>query len=219
MSEWFDYSLQDLLLFSPETYWRLFELQNRSLWPVQLFLAPALAALVAAALLGWRWSGVAIGVGLALCWGMAAQTFLATRYEPINWVIGYAIPLFWGQVVLLTLLGPRLEFGKVERSTWPGIAVVSVAVVYPVVGLAAGRPMVQAEVAGLAPDPTALLTLGMLALGRSGWRRLVLAIVPAAWIVTSVVTLLAMDDKSGWFLAAFLGIALLALLSRHQGDT
>jgi hypothetical protein len=33
MSEWWTYSLSDFLLFSPRTYYRLFELYNLAVWP------------------------------------------------------------------------------------------------------------------------------------------------------------------------------------------
>lgn len=36
MSEWWTYSLRDFLLFSPHTYYRLFELYNQALWPLHL---------------------------------------------------------------------------------------------------------------------------------------------------------------------------------------
>ena len=36
MSEWWTYSLSDFLLFSPRTYYRLFELYNVAIWPLQL---------------------------------------------------------------------------------------------------------------------------------------------------------------------------------------
>ena len=35
MSEWWTYSLSDFLLFSPRTYYRLFELYNLAIWPTQ----------------------------------------------------------------------------------------------------------------------------------------------------------------------------------------
>ena len=34
MSEWWTYTLSDFLLFSPRTYYRLFELHHRALWPL-----------------------------------------------------------------------------------------------------------------------------------------------------------------------------------------
>ena len=46
MSEWWTYSLSDFLLFSPRTYYRLFELYNAAIWPAQMLaLALGLAIL------------------------------------------------------------------------------------------------------------------------------------------------------------------------------
>ena len=45
MSEWWTYSLRDLLLFSQRTYTRLFELHNQEWWPLPLF-ALALGAVL-----------------------------------------------------------------------------------------------------------------------------------------------------------------------------
>ena len=36
MSEWWTYTLSDFLLFSPRTYYRLFELYNDEIWPAQI---------------------------------------------------------------------------------------------------------------------------------------------------------------------------------------
>ena len=36
MADWLSYRPQDFLLFSPRTYWRLFELHNEALWPLHL---------------------------------------------------------------------------------------------------------------------------------------------------------------------------------------
>src|SRR5262245_6330489 len=41
MSEWWTYRPEDFLLFSPRVYWRMFELHNAALWPLQV---PVLAA-------------------------------------------------------------------------------------------------------------------------------------------------------------------------------
>ena len=38
-SEWWTYSLSDLLLFSPRTYYRLFELYNEAVWPMHVAAA------------------------------------------------------------------------------------------------------------------------------------------------------------------------------------
>jgi len=36
MQEWWSYRPGDFLLFSPRTYWRLFQLANETLWPLQI---------------------------------------------------------------------------------------------------------------------------------------------------------------------------------------
>lgn len=80
--------------------------------------------------------------------------------------------------------------------------------VYPLIGLALGRSWTQAEVIGLAPDPTALATLGILLLTgtRSFW---VLAPIPILWCLISDATLWAMASPD-FFIAP--GLALLAAM-------
>ena len=47
MSEWWTYRPEDFLLFSPRVYWRMFELHNAALWPLQvLALAAGLIIIV-----------------------------------------------------------------------------------------------------------------------------------------------------------------------------
>ena len=47
MSEWWSYSLSSFLLFSARTYYRLFELTNADVWPLQIVtLAAGVAILV-----------------------------------------------------------------------------------------------------------------------------------------------------------------------------
>jgi hypothetical protein len=36
MSEWWTYRPSDFLLFAPRTYYRLFELYNSEIWPLQI---------------------------------------------------------------------------------------------------------------------------------------------------------------------------------------
>ena len=40
MPEWWTYSLSDFLMFSPRTYYRLFELHNAAIWPAQWRSSP-----------------------------------------------------------------------------------------------------------------------------------------------------------------------------------
>ena len=70
-------------------------------------------------------------------------------------------------------------------------------VVSPLIGPTLGRPWRQAEIFGVAPDPTAVATLGVLlfARGKARWE---LVVLPAVWCVVSGATLLAMHAPDFW---------------------
>jgi hypothetical protein len=80
---------------------------------------------------------------------------------------------------------------------------------FPLMGPLLGRSWTQAEVFGMAPDPTALATLGILLLAgaRPAWG---LFPIPVAWCVISGATLWAMEslDSAIVPLAALLAILL-----------
>lgn len=211
MPDWASYALSDFILFAPETYWRLFGRMNASLWPLQVPLVASLAGLCIAAVRGWRHASAATAAGLAAAWALVAHVFLSTHYLPINWAVAWVIPLAWVQAGLMLVLGSGLRFGPASW-TWPANALIATALAYPLVGMAFGRPVAQAEIAGMAPDPTALLTLGLLALARPGWRRLVLSLLPAQWCVVSAATLLTMGEPSALVPVTLLLLGLAVLL-------
>lgn len=215
MPLWPDYALSDLLLFAPETYWRLFERMNASVWPLQIPLIAASIGLVLVCMRPWRHASQAVALGLAIGWGMAAQIFLAAHYQPINWAVAWVIPAIWAQVALSIFLVPGLRF-DVDRTSVPGLGLTALAILYPLLGLTFSRPLMQAEVALLAPDPTAILALGLIGLARPGWRRLVLSIIPMVWCIVSAVTLLTMEQPIGWVLigAVLCAVAHLAFAVR-----
>ena len=85
MSEWWTYTLSDFLLFSPRTYYRLFELYNADIWPAQIVtLALGGAALV---LLRYRRAGQGriVAAILAGCWLWVAWAFHWRHYATINY--------------------------------------------------------------------------------------------------------------------------------------
>ena len=207
MSEWWTYSLQDLLMFSPQTYYRLFERINADLWPAHLLAlalgastlllfgqhreraTPWVFAILAAGSGSVAWSALAFAVeSLLLIWmGLSHRRFSIARTSVLRHRAALGLVLF--------ALG-----------------------VYPLIGLALGRNWTQAEVIGLAPDPTALATLGILLLTgtRSFW---VLAPIPILWCLISGATLWAMASPD-FFVAPGLALlaALLASLGRAKQD-
>ena len=210
MSEWWTYTLSDIQSFSLHSYYRLFELYNRAIWPAQIL---ALALGIAILVLLRRaepWRGRAITVLLAACWLWVAVVFLAHRYATLTWSARY---FAWGfgveaALLLWTALRGRLIF---ERRL-AGLAIFLAAlVVPPLSGPLVGRTWRQVEVFGVAPDPTAVATLGilLLAAGRVRWE---LAALPLLWCAVSGATLLSMHapDAGIPIAAAVLGLSLAA---------
>lgn len=168
MSEWWTYTLSDFLMFAPRTYWRLVELYNRDFWPLQLpLLAAGLAGLWLAhtrAVKAWRPSLL----GLAAIWLWVGWVFLWERYATINWAAQYVAIAFGIQALLLAGMAlrprqPAAQAGPAARGV--GALLAAASLLYPLLGLAMHRPWGQAEFFGMAPEPTALFTLGLLLLG------------------------------------------------------
>src|SRR5215217_7138547 len=107
MSEWWTYSLADFLLFSPRTYYRLFELYNLAIWPMQV-LALVLGGVILAL---WRRGGIrtgrAVAAILAAGWSWVAWAYLLGHYETINWAARYFAVGFALEALLLVWAGLR----------------------------------------------------------------------------------------------------------------
>ncbi|MGK9167983.1 MFS transporter permease [Inquilinus limosus] len=216
MSEWWSYRLSDFLLFSPRTYHRLFELYNAAIWPAQT--ASVLLGLAALMLLrrGGPIGGSAAAAILAACWAWVAIAFHLDRYATINWAAPWAAAGFLAQAALLVWLGvisnrlsapPRL--GLAGRA---GIGIFLFALLLqPAIGLLLGRGWRQAEIFGVAPDPTAIGTLGLL-LAAAGPARWGLMVLPVLWCAATGATLWAMSAPDAWVApaAALLALALAA---------
>jgi hypothetical protein len=198
MSEWLTYSLADMLMFSERVYYRMLALYNQEIWPAQLLAfalgAAALYLLLVPAGRSWRDRGIPLVLGVL--WGWVAWGFLWERFATINWPVAYIVPLFALQAIWFAVMGAiegRLSFASGNRAVlFAGAALfAAVLLLYPLIAPLMGRSWLSAEIFGLAPDPTALGTLALLAVAE-GWRRWVLMVVPALWCLISTVTLLTM---------------------------
>lgn len=200
MSEWLSYRPEDFLLFSEPVYWRLFERHNAALWPAPLAAVPASAFLLYAA---WRPSLAGsrlAGMVLAGAWLSAGLLFLGQRYAAVNWAATYVVPFFVAQAVLVAALGWRGAFAAVRPGLpqMMGMALlVWAACLHPLLPLADGRPIAGAEPFGIAPDPTAMATLGLAVLSRSRWRSVLLP-VPLLWCLASWLTLDTIGTWEAW---------------------
>lgn len=247
MSEWWTYRLSDLLLFAPETYWRLFELYNAAVWPAHvlawgggatlLWLVRTPGAVRSPAphdtQVAQRQAGssphrarAALAL-LALAWLWTGLVFHARHYSTINWAAEWLAWIFATQGFVLACvaalgLRPRLTQGWRRRS---GLLLLWASLAYPAFGALRGHPWQQAEVVGLAPDPTALTTLGLLlclapaarpspplvarlAAGASAWT------IPLAWCLASGATLWTMGTSGAWLLPVVAALTSAALVRK-----
>ena len=223
MSEWWTYRPADFLMFAPRTYYRLFEIYNTEVWPGPLVvLALGLALLGSAA----RRTPAAARVAMLLLgatWLWVAWAFHWQRYATIHTAAPWFAAAFAAQGVLLLACGGIGARWRVRtRRDWRGRVglglLLFAQLAQPWLGVALGRPWRQAELFGLAPDPTVLGTLGLILLlqpGREagtarstpqfGW---LLWSIPLLWCAISGVTLWTMQAPDA---ALMPGAALLAV--------
>jgi hypothetical protein len=210
MSEWWTYRAEDFLLFSPRVYWRMFELHNASLWPLHvLTLAAGLTIML---LIAWRPRGSAhwVALILAILWIFVGWFFLWNRYATINWAAAYVAPAFAveGVLFLLLLLLDGLAFDRRGLAGWIGFFILAFALAgQPLLAPLQGRGWASSEVFGIAPDPTAIATLGVLLLARGRFLPLLLPI-PVLWCLLSGITLQTMGEPQAW--APYAAVALAA---------
>jgi hypothetical protein len=211
MSEWWTYRPSDFLLFSPRVYYRLIESHNSALWPLPIvFLAVAAAGLI----LAWRGRfGRAILLSLGLVWLFVGWSFLWSRYAAINWTASYAAPAFALEGLMLLGVAALRSPARPPSGLWRalGAALAATAILYPLAAPLAGRSLEAAEFVGATPDPTALATLGLLAILRPPLPPL-LALIPALWCAYSGMTLWTMDAPEAAIVlpAAAIGLSLAA---------
>lgn len=217
MSEWWTYRLSDLLMFSNRSYWRLVARYNQDVWPAHLFAL--LAGLVVMGCIvrpGARTRRIAF-VLLGAGWAWGGWAFHLQRYADIN-TAGPAFAAAFGVQALL-LWGAALDTAAptaapLQRRAGLGIAGLAV-LAYPLLGLVTAPGWARAEVAGLAPDPTAVATLGALLALRGRWHGWP---IPVAWCAASGATLMELRVGHAWLLpvAAVLTVALRLSLRAGQ---
>lgn len=188
MSEWWTYSLSDFLMFSARTYYRQFALMNRELWPLHV---PALLAglVILTAMLRPRPGASRVAFGLlALAWAWVAWAYHAERYADINTGAPWFAVGFVVQALLLgwMALRPPAQSPAGVRARLAQLVLVAGLAAWPLLAPLGGRGWMQAEVFGLAPDPTVVATLGALLFWRAPWP---LWMIPLAWCVISTATL------------------------------
>ena len=199
MSEWWTYSLSDFLMFSSRSYYRLFALYNEALWPAHL-LAIAVGVVVIGCIAVAQHKTYRIAaLVMAISWAWVAWAYHLERYADINTAGPYFAAAFALQAVLLCFAALRPPVTAPSRaaqllgSWFAALAVL----VYPLLALANDREWLQAEVFGMAPDPTVVATLAVLLAWRVHWH---LWLIPVAWCLASGATLMELGVGHAWLL-------------------
>lgn len=217
MSEWWTYSLSDFLMFSQRSYFRLIELYNGAVWPAHLLaLAVGLALIVCVARPRPHTRRIAL-LALALAWAWIGWAYHLERYADINTAAPWFALAFGVQALLLGWLAARPHGAapaRMQRQLALGLIGPAV-VAYPLLALGSGGGWGQAEVFGIAPDPTAIATLGMLLACRA---HLIAWLIPLAWCAVSSATLMELRVAHAWLLPTFAVLTIAASLLYRRGS-
>ena len=163
MSEWWTYRPSDFLMFSVRTWGRLVASWNEALWPWQWAMVAVGIALVVVAARDPQRARPWVMLALAAAWAWVGWGFHWERFSEVNTGARWYAPAFGVQAVLLLASGLRPAPGARPTPTrGVGLALAIAALLYALVAPISGRGWAQAEVAGAMPEPTALLTAGLL---------------------------------------------------------
>lgn len=214
MSEWWTYSLADFLMFSGRSYYRLIESYNAAIWPAH-FLALVAGVIVIVAIARPRQNlQRSAALVLAAAWGWVAWAYHLERYAEISTAAPYFAAAFAVQALLLCWRAYRP--GNAAPAPQPltlgltGLAIFA----YPLLALARdGGTWRQAEVFGIAPDPTVVATLGVLL----AWRApAIFWLIPVLWCLVSGATLMELKIGHAWLLPALAFISSLAWIIKRK---
>ena len=205
-------------MFTPDTYARMVELYNQAIWPLQI------VGLLFAVVVIWLASRPTPQTRrlpptlLALCWLWTGAVFHIQHYATINWVAWGFGGLFILQGILLLWPG-KVQPGRQSGTTYSlGLFLILFALAaLPWIKTLCGHSWEQAGYFGVAPDPTAIGTLGFLIMagGKTRWR---LAIIPVVWCGLSSVAAWTMGESDALApaLAALLAVVFIFIKNSHM---
>lgn len=212
-----------VLPFSAEVLDSLLGRYNLAVWPLPV-LAPLLAvAAVVLAASQVRGGGRIAAALLAVAWAWVGIAYHVRTAGQIDFMAPVYGAFFVAQAALLAWYGalrggPPAGLRRDARG-WAGLVLVTAAIAgYPLAALIAGRAWPSLPIVGVAPDPTAMLTLGLLLLG-TGPVRLRLLAIPALWSLVAGMTALSLQTPVRLVLPAAAVLALVVAVRSRRGTT
>ncbi|MBX3493524.1 MAG: hypothetical protein KF899_11225 [Parvibaculum sp.] len=193
-----------MLPFSKDEFFGVFATYNPAIFPAQV-LAYLLGLLVVAILLRRpdRHGAVVVSFVLSLMWIWTGIAYHWLYFAAINPLAQVFAVLFVAQGLLVAaseIGGHGLNFGV--RGGIRGFAgwtfIVYAAVIYPVIGFAAGHAYPAMPMFGVTPCPVTIFTLGVLILASPAPRYLF--VIPVLWSLVGGSAALLLDVPQDWFL-------------------
>jgi len=174
-----------IMPFTAAQFLGVFPAYNAAIWPAQLFAY--LLGIIAVAALWWPRSVASrvIPSILALLWAWNAIAYFYHFFSTINPAAVFLAGCFLAESALFaacTATTTGLTFRPArDLKTAAGLGAVGYALlVYPILGIWAGRGLMGGPMFGVAPCPTAIFTIGLLLLV-SGPAIIWLSIIPVLW--------------------------------------
>ncbi|MEQ9330750.1 DUF6064 family protein [Thalassobaculum sp.] len=200
-----------VLPFSAETLDALIGRYNLAIWPLPLLGAALAAAATAHALRPVRGGDRLVAALLAGAWAWVGIAFHIQQVAAIDFMAPYYGAFFVLQALLLAWAGATSRWQPLrfrpDVGGWTGLGLATMAVVgYPMLAMLFGHAWPSLPFATTAPDPTAMLTLGLLLLS-AGPVRLSLLAVPVLWSLVVGVTALSLDTPERLILPAAAALA------------
>lgn len=187
--EWSRYSFQDFIPFTADVYLNLLQRVNEAYWPlhiVNVLISITIVALV------WKSRFKMASYLMIPIWLLVAFGFLYNFYNDLYWPSRWFSALFAIQALLIlstTLVWSNKTHKIGFVSTSVGLVLSALGLTWPLVSLIFGLPGGSLEWIGIHPDPTAIFTLGVLVFSQTGWRLILLMLIPSVWLMISSMTL------------------------------
>jgi len=193
---------------------------NLATWPLSL-LAPPLAVLaLALTLRPTPRGGRAVAGLLAAAWAWVGIGFQIRTAGQIDFMAPVYGGFFVAQAAALAWVGvrnwPSRTGARDDPAARLGATLAVFAIVgYPVVAVLTGRSWPELPIVGLAPDPTAMLTLGLLLVARPVCAYLLA--VPALWSLVAGMTALSLGTPERLVLPIAAAVVLASTLLIRRG--
>lgn len=195
MSDLLSYSVSDFVSFSMEPYLALYKLYNDAIWPMQV-VAAILTVLIF--LIVWRGKDLSMAYTrisyavLAAMWCWIATKFHLERFATINIGAGIYAALFYAQAAFLLITALTAQTMTLVNqtgllATFGRFIFVFGIAIWPIASVAGSGDVSYLHQFGLAPDPTALATLGIVMLATNRAKYL-LSVIPLIWLGLAATT-------------------------------